>query len=80
MAYKVKRNNATGAFECHFEHNGHKYFARVRYVPLSWDTECSIYPEDVLDLIWGRWYVPVQSRKEFMARHQVRCARKHMAE
>jgi len=31
----------------------------VRYVPLSWDTECSIYPEDVLDLIWGRWYVPV---------------------
>lgn len=59
MAYKVKRNNATGAFECHFEHDGHKYFARVRYVPLSWDTECSIYPEDVFDLIWGRWYVPV---------------------
>ena len=35
MAYKVKRNNATGAFECHFEHDGHKYFARVRYVPMS---------------------------------------------
>lgn len=59
MAYKVERNNATGALGCHFEHGGHKYFARVRYVPLSWYTECTIYSEDVLDLAWGRWHVPV---------------------
>lgn len=59
MAYKVKRNNATGAFECHFEHNGHKYFAAVHVVSLSGGTECMIYPEDAFDKMYGKWDVPV---------------------
>ena len=59
MAYKVERNNGTGGFCCRFKHNGRKYFARVRHVPLSWYTECTIYPEDILDMPWGKWNVPV---------------------
>jgi hypothetical protein len=59
MAYKVKRNNATGAFECHFEHDGHKYFARVRYVPMSSGAELVITSEDEIDVMYGKWDVPV---------------------
>lgn len=59
MAYKVERNNATGALGCHFEHDGHKYYAVVRSVPMSAYTECTIYPDTVLDTIWGKWNVPL---------------------
>mgnify|MGYP000924950023 CR=1 FL=1 len=58
MAYKVKRNNGTGAFGCYFEHRGKKYFAVVRVVSLMGGTECMIYPEDELDVIYGRRDVP----------------------
>lgn len=59
MVYKVERNNATGAFECHFEHDGHKYFARVRYVPMISGTELVITSEDEIDVMYGKWDVPV---------------------
>ena len=36
-----------------------RYYARVKHVPLSWYTECTIYPEDILDMTWGKWNVPV---------------------
>ena len=59
MAYKVERNNGTGGFCCHFEHNGHKYFAAVHIVSLMGGMECMIYPEDELDVVYGKWDVPV---------------------
>ena len=59
MAYKVERNNGTGGFCCHFEHNGHKYFAAVHIVSLMGGTECTIYPEDAFDVMYGKWDVPV---------------------
>ena len=59
MTYKVERNNATGAFECHFEYDGHKYFARVRYVPMSSGAELVITSEDEIDVMYGKWDVPV---------------------
>ena len=59
MVYKVERNNATGGFECRFEHGGHKYFARVRYVPMSSGAELVITSEDEIDVMYGKWDVPV---------------------
>ena len=59
MTYKVERNNATGALGCHFEHGRYKYYAVVRPVPMSEYTECTIYPETVLDTIWEKWDVPL---------------------
>ena len=59
MTYKVERNNGTGGFCCHFEHNGHKYFARVRYVPMSSGAELVITSEDEIDVMYGKWDVPV---------------------
>ena len=59
MAYKVERNNATGGFECRFEHGGHKYIARVRHVPMSSGTELAITSEDEIDVMYGKWDVPV---------------------
>ena len=76
MAYKVERNNATGAFECHFEHDGHKYLAVVSPVSMSGYTECTIYPVDVFDTIWGKWNVPMTEAglldciEEFMRRKE----------
>ena len=78
MAYKVERNNATGAFECHFEHDGHKYFARVRHVPMSSGTELAITSEDEIDVMYGKWDVPVTGEgllsciEEFMRRKEKR--------
>ena len=45
MTYNIERNNGTGGFCCHFEHNRHKYFAAVHVVSLSGGTECMIYPK-----------------------------------
>ena len=78
MAYKVERNNATGAFECHFEHDGHKYFARVRHVPMSSGTELAITSEDEIDVMYGKWDVPVTGEgllsciEEFVRRKEKR--------
>ena len=78
MAYKVERNNATGAFECHFEHDGHKYFARVRHVPMSSGTELAITAEDEIDVMYGKWDVPVTGEgllsciEEFVRRKEKR--------
>lgn len=59
MAYKVERNNGTGGFICHFEHDGHTYCAVVHVVSIAGWTECTIYPEDELDVLYGKWDVPV---------------------
>ena len=59
MAYKVERNNGTGGFSCRFAHGGNKYFAEVRFVPLSRFSECTIYPVDKLDVVYVKWNVPV---------------------
>ena len=78
MAYKVERNNATGGFECRFEHGGHKYFARVRYVPMSSGAELVITSEDEIDVMYGKWDVPVTGEgllsciEEFMRRKEKR--------
>ena len=78
MAYKVERNNATGGFECRFEHGGHKYFARVRHVPMSSGTELAITSEDEIDVMYGKWDVPVTKEgllsciEEFMRRKEKR--------
>ncbi|WP_311194394.1 hypothetical protein [Selenomonas noxia] len=45
MAYKLERNNGTKGLCCRFEHSGY--------------TECSIYPEDELDVVYGKWDVSV---------------------
>ena len=53
MTYKVERNNGTGGFCCHFERNGKKYFAAMHIVSLMGGTECTIYPEDSFDVMYG---------------------------
>ena len=58
MAYKIKRNNGTGGFCCHFEHAGKRYYADVRHT-FDHGSECMIFQEDVWDELYTKWNVPV---------------------
>ena len=58
--------------------DGHKYFARVRHVPMSSGTELAITAEDEIDVMYGKWDVPVTGEgllsciEEFVRRKEKR--------